>query len=196
MNQRVLRNSHYKKRHHTRAFPHSQLELHWNDHRIVSAAHLHTCSQAWGCSHSCHCCRTWLCWAGELCPPTGSWVQLKAKQLDSGYSHEAWRCLPSLLTKWTAERRTLSGCWGLRCVLTQLAAGVPEGLRVEVGGVDAVRGRVDPGQLLLVEVDEGGGFLLHHLVGFGLAEWRHLPATVGCQRTRTRVSVRNFFCFF
>lgn len=54
--------------------------------------------------------------------------------------------------------------------LTQLAAGVPEGLWVEVGGVDAVRGRVDPGQLLLVEVDEGRSFLLHHLVSFGLTE--------------------------
>lgn len=48
---------------------------------LFFAANLHTCSQAWGCSHSCHCCRTWLCWAGELCPPTGSWVQLKAKIL-------------------------------------------------------------------------------------------------------------------
>lgn len=157
---------------------------------LLFAANLHTCSQAWGCSHSCHCCRTWLCWAAELCPPTGSWVQLKATQLDSGYSHEAWCCLLSLLTKWTAERWKLSGCWGLWCVLTQLAAGVPEGLRVEVGGVDAVRGRVDPGQLLLVEVDEGGGFLLHHLVGFGLTEWRHLPAAVGCQRKRTEGTCR------
>lgn len=61
-------------------------------------------------------------------------------------------------------------CCLLLLLLTQLAAGVPEGLRVEVGGVDAVGRRVDPGQLLLVEVDEGRGFLLHHLVGFGLTE--------------------------
>lgn len=64
---------------------------------------------------------------------------------------------------------------------TKLAASAPEGLGVEVGGVHAVRGRVDAGQLSLVEVDEGRGFLLHHLVGFGLTERRHLPAAVGCR---------------
>lgn len=59
---------------------------------------------------------------------------------------------------------------GLGYAHTKLAAGVPEGLGVEVGGVHAVGGRVDAGELLLVEVDEGCGFLLHHLVGFGLTE--------------------------
>lgn len=53
---------------------------------------------------------------------------------------------------------------------TKLAAGVPEGLGVEVGGVHPVGGRVNAGKLLLVKVDEGCGLLLHHLVGFGLAE--------------------------
>lgn len=61
-----------------------------------------------------------------------------------------------------------AGLW--RGVLTQLAAGVPERLRVEVGGVHAVRGGVDAGQLALVEEGEGRSFLLHHLVGFGLAQ--------------------------
>lgn len=59
---------------------------------------------------------------------------------------------------------------GCSCAHTKLAAGIPEGLGVEVGGVHAVRGRVDPGELLLVKVDERCGFLLHHLVGFGLTE--------------------------
>lgn len=56
------------------------------------------------------------------------------------------------------------------CAHTQLAAGIPEGLRVEVGGVHAVGRRVDAGELPLVEVDEGCGFLLHYLVSFGLTE--------------------------
>lgn len=74
---------------------------------------------------------------------------------------------------------------------TELAAGAPEGLRVEVGGVHAVRGRVDAGELPLVELDEGSGFLLHHLVGFGLAERRHLPAAVGCTEQDQNILV---FC--
>lgn len=43
-------------------------------------ADLHTCRQAWGCSHSYHCCRTWLCSVGARGPLTGSSVQLKGKQ--------------------------------------------------------------------------------------------------------------------
>lgn len=71
---------------------------------------------------------------------------------------------------------------------TELTASVPEGLRVEVGGVDPVRGRVDPGELPLVELDEGGRFLLHQLVSFGLAQRRHLPAAGGCQiKHKTKV---------
>lgn len=62
-----------------------------------------------------------------------------------------------------------------------MAAGIPEGLGVEVGGVHAVGRRVDAGELPLVEVDEGCCFLLHHLVSFGLAERRHLPGAVGCR---------------
>lgn len=38
---------------------------------------------------------------------------------------------------------------------TKLAPSIPEGLRVEVGGVHTVRGRIDAGQLPLVELNEG-----------------------------------------
>lgn len=127
---------------------------------------LHTCSQVWLCSHSCHCCKIWLCWAGEPGPLTGSWVQLKSKQL------------VFVIVVAVTVIHLLRCSWAH----TKLAAGIPEWLGVEVGGVHAVRGRVDPGELLLVKVDERCGFLLHHLVGFGLTEWRHLPATVSCRR--------------
>lgn len=63
---------------------------------------------------------------------------------------------------------------------TELAAGVPEGLRVEIGGVHSVRAGVDAGELPLVELDEGRRFLLHQLVSFGLAQRRHLPAAARC----------------
>ena len=53
---------------------------------------------------------------------------------------------------------------------TELAAGVPEGLGVKVGGVHPVGRRVDTGELSLVEVDEGCGLRHHHLVGLGLAQ--------------------------
>lgn len=53
---------------------------------------------------------------------------------------------------------------------THLAAGVPEGLRVIVAGVHPVGGRVDAGQLALVEADVLGRLLLHDLLGPGLAE--------------------------
>lgn len=53
---------------------------------------------------------------------------------------------------------------------TKLAPSIPEGLRVEVGGVHTVRGRIDAGQLPLVELNEGRCFLLHHLVGFSLTQ--------------------------
>lgn len=53
---------------------------------------------------------------------------------------------------------------------TKLAASAPEGLGVEVGGIHTIRRRVDAGELLLVELNEGCSFLLHHLVGFGLAQ--------------------------
>lgn len=74
------------------------------------------------------------------------------------------------LVNWLTVVRIPRGFLLLHLLLTQLAASVPEGLRVEVGGVDTVGRRVDPGQLLLVELDEGRGFLLHHLVSFGLTE--------------------------
>lgn len=44
---------------------------------------------------------------------------------------------------------------------TQMAAGVPEGLWVEVAGVHAVRGGVDTRELALVELHELHRLLLH-----------------------------------
>lgn len=49
-----------------------------------------------------------------------------------------------------------------------MASSIPEGLGIEVGRVHTVGGGVDARELPLVEVDEGGGFLLHYLVGLGL----------------------------
>lgn len=77
------------------------------------------------------------------------------------------------------------------CRLTKLAAGAPERLGVEIRGVHPVGGRVDSGQLALVELDEGRSFLLHQLMGFGLAQRRHLPAAVSCHTKQTSDSQRT-----
>lgn len=50
-----------------------------------------------------------------------------------------------------------------------MAAGIPEGLWVEVAGVHAVRGGVDTRELALVESHKLHRLLLHELMGLGLA---------------------------
>lgn len=72
----------------------------------------------------------------------------------------------------------------LKLLRTKLTAGVPEGLRVEVGRVHTVGWWVNTRELLLVEADERRSFLLHQLMSFGLAEGRNLPVTISCKRTR------------
>lgn len=91
--------------------------------------------------------------------------------------------MPSFWASWGSESaiirvRARSAC---DAPCTELASCSPEGLRIKVGRVHTIRGGVDPRELSLVEVDEGGSFLLHDLVGFGLTQWRHLPAAICCK---------------